>query len=152
MTAKIAAMLHGVLPVLHTPLNEDVSIDVPTLEREIDWAFETGADGVVVAMVSEILRLGYHGRKELATRVCEAAQRTRLRGDQRRCREHPPRPCDFARHAEASGGECGDGDPAGGDVAAAARRRPSTLPRSRAGFRFRSSYRMRRVMSARRLM
>jgi 2-keto-3-deoxy-L-arabinonate dehydratase len=66
--------LHGVLPVLHTPLNEDGTIDRITLEREIDWAFQTGADGVVVAMVSEILRLGYHGRKELATYVCQAVQ------------------------------------------------------------------------------
>jgi 2-keto-3-deoxy-L-arabinonate dehydratase len=67
-------LLHGVLPVLHTPFTDDFSIDVPTLEREIDWAFETGADGVVCAMVSETLRLGYHGRKELATRVCHAAK------------------------------------------------------------------------------
>lgn len=66
-------LLHGVLPVLQTPFTDDFSIDVPTLEREIDWAFETGADGVVCAMVSETLRLGYHGRKELATRVCHAA-------------------------------------------------------------------------------
>ncbi|MBI1347779.1 dihydrodipicolinate synthase family protein [bacterium] len=69
-----APLLHGVLPVLHTPLNEDGSIDRPVLEREIDWAFQTGADGVVIAMVSEILRLGYHGRKELATYACEAVQ------------------------------------------------------------------------------
>lgn len=67
-------LLHGVLPVLHTPFTESFAIDVPTLEREIDWAFKTGADGVVCAMVSETLRLGYHGRKELATRVCNAAK------------------------------------------------------------------------------
>ena len=74
MTAPTTAELHGVLPVLHTPFTDNYAIDVPTLEREIDWAFETGADGVVCAMVSETLRLGYHGRKELATRVCEAAK------------------------------------------------------------------------------
>lgn len=67
-------LLHGVLPVLHTPLHNDGTIDVPTLEREIDWAFQTGADGVVVAMVSEVLRLGYHARKELATHVCQAVK------------------------------------------------------------------------------
>jgi 4-hydroxy-tetrahydrodipicolinate synthase len=67
-------LLHGVLPVLHTPLNGNGTIDVPTLEREIDWAFQTGADGVVVAMVSEVLRLGYHGRKELAEHVCRSAK------------------------------------------------------------------------------
>lgn len=67
-------LLHGVLPVLHTPLDTDGSIDVPTLERQIDWAFEVGAQGVVIAMVSEVLRLGYHGRKELASYVCRAVQ------------------------------------------------------------------------------
>ena len=66
-------MLKGVLPVLHTPLIDDSKIDFPTLEKEIDWAFQTGADGVVMAMVSEVLRLGYHRRKELATHVCQAA-------------------------------------------------------------------------------
>jgi 4-hydroxy-tetrahydrodipicolinate synthase len=44
------------------------------LQREIDWAFETGADGVVVALVSEILRLNAFGRRELAALVCQAAR------------------------------------------------------------------------------
>lgn len=74
MTKPASNLLHGVLPVLHTPLHQDGTIDVPTLERQIDWAFEIGAHGVVVAMVSEVLRLGYHGRKELATHVCRAVQ------------------------------------------------------------------------------
>ncbi len=64
--------LQGVLPVLHTPFTDDGQIDAITLHREIDWAFDTGADGVVVAMVSEILRLGYRGRRELAELVCAA--------------------------------------------------------------------------------
>ncbi|MEY2611208.1 MAG: 4-hydroxy-tetrahydrodipicolinate synthase, partial [Planctomycetota bacterium] len=50
-------LLRGVLPVLHTPFCDDGRIDVEVLEKEIDWAFETQADGVVVAMVSETLRL-----------------------------------------------------------------------------------------------
>jgi 2-keto-3-deoxy-L-arabinonate dehydratase len=74
MTTPTNDLLHGVLPVLQTPLLENGSIDRATLEREIDWAFQVGADGVVIAMVSEILRLGYHARKELATLVCEAAR------------------------------------------------------------------------------
>ena len=65
--------LQGVLPVLHTPFTDSGKIDRETLHREIEWAFQTGADGVVVAMVSEILRLGYHGRKQLAELVCESA-------------------------------------------------------------------------------
>lgn len=67
-------LLHGVLPVLQTPFTDQGEIDRTVLVREIDWAFETGADGVVVAMVSEILRLGYRRRRELVELVCQAAQ------------------------------------------------------------------------------
>jgi|688.fasta_scaffold06560_5 4-hydroxy-tetrahydrodipicolinate synthase len=67
-------LLRGVLPVLHTPFRDDLSIDIEVLEKEIDWAFDTGADGVVVAMVSETLRLGYLGRREIATYVCKAVR------------------------------------------------------------------------------
>src|SRR6188472_2776877 len=65
--------LHGVLPVLQTPFTPDRQIDAAVLQREIDWAFDTGADGVVVAMVSEILRLSKRSRCELASLVCQAA-------------------------------------------------------------------------------
>lgn len=65
--------LAGVLPVLHTPLLADQSIDWATLEREIDWAYQVGADGVVVAMVSEILRLAAAQRRQLADFVCRYA-------------------------------------------------------------------------------
>ena len=64
--------LQGVLPVLHTPFTESGEIDSQALQAEIDWAIGTGADGVVVAMVSEVLRLGYNGRKDLARQVCQA--------------------------------------------------------------------------------
>ncbi len=74
MPSMIDEPLHGVLPVLHTPFHDDHTIDFETLQREIDWAFETGADGLVVAMVSEILRLTSEERKELATFVCQSAK------------------------------------------------------------------------------
>lgn len=102
MTMKITELLHGVLPVLHTPLKEDGSIDRGTLEREIDWVFATGAEGVVVAMVSEVLRLGYHGRRELATVVCEAVAGrgfTVISVGAESIREA----LDFAHHAESLG-------------------------------------------------
>lgn len=61
--------ISGVLPVLHTPFLDDDSIDFATLREEIDWALGLGADGVVVAMVSEILRLTESERLELAEQV-----------------------------------------------------------------------------------
>lgn len=66
MTQEIA----GVLPVFQTPFQTDESIDFETLDREIDWLFENGADGVVMAMVSETLRLSTDERRQLAAHVC----------------------------------------------------------------------------------
>jgi 4-hydroxy-tetrahydrodipicolinate synthase len=63
--------LAGVLPVFQTPYRDDESIDAATLEREINWLFDCGADGIVMAMVSEILRLSGDERKELAGLACK---------------------------------------------------------------------------------
>lgn len=63
--------LHGVLPVLHTPYHEDFSIDYDTLRDEIDFAYECGADGIVLALASELLRLTSDERKDVARFLCE---------------------------------------------------------------------------------
>jgi 4-hydroxy-tetrahydrodipicolinate synthase len=62
--------LRGVLPVFQTPYREDESIDEPTLEREIAWLYDSGADGIVMAMVSEVLRLDSDERRTLAELAC----------------------------------------------------------------------------------
>lgn len=63
----------GVIPVLQTPLTDRDEIDAEALQREIDWVFATGADGVCCAMVSEVLRLTSDERlwlnRELVQRV-----------------------------------------------------------------------------------
>jgi 4-hydroxy-tetrahydrodipicolinate synthase len=59
-------ILHGVLPVLHLPYSDDFSIDFASLGREVDFAFACGADGIVFAMVTEILRLTTEERKAVA--------------------------------------------------------------------------------------
>ncbi len=63
--------LTGVLPVLHTPFDDAGEVDIGVLQGEIDWTFSIGADGVVVAMVSEILRLGHQRRLNLVEQVCQ---------------------------------------------------------------------------------
>ncbi len=69
-----AAQIEGVLPVFQTPYLDDESIDFPTLSREIDWLFENGASGIVMAMVSEVLRLSTPERKALAKNACHFAR------------------------------------------------------------------------------
>jgi len=102
MSKKTSYKLSGVLPVLHTPLTDEGDIDSDVLQREIDWAFETGADGVVVAMVSEILRLGYDRRMDLVQQVCQYVE------DRGSCvisvgAESTSEAVDFAIIAQASG-------------------------------------------------
>ena len=70
--AKGNPILAGVLPVFQTPFTEDgdESIDVDTLQKEIHWLFDKGADGIVMAMVSEVLRLSSEERRRLAELAC----------------------------------------------------------------------------------
>jgi dihydrodipicolinate synthase/N-acetylneuraminate lyase len=62
--------VHGVLPVFQTPFHDDFTIDLATLEAEIDWLYDQGADGIVMGMVSETLRLASEEREQLAAAAC----------------------------------------------------------------------------------
>jgi 4-hydroxy-tetrahydrodipicolinate synthase len=93
--------LSGIWPVFQTPYHEDESIDHDTLEREIAWLFEKGADGVAMAMVSEILRLSEEERRRMAEAVCRLAPAAKaiisVGAETSRMAEA------YARHAEACG-------------------------------------------------
>lgn len=67
------AELGGVLPVFQTPFDDRYAIDYGELGNEIDWLFENGADGIVLGMVSEVLRLSISERDELVRRACVLA-------------------------------------------------------------------------------
>ena len=64
----------GVLPIAHAPFLDDDTIDVASLQRQIDWAFEQGASGYCTGMVSELLRLTAEERVELHARLAELRQ------------------------------------------------------------------------------
>lgn len=70
MSSTATRALQGVLPVFQTPFQADLSIDFATLQREIDWLYDHGADGIVMGMVSETLRLAGHEREALAEAAC----------------------------------------------------------------------------------
>ena len=96
--------LCGVLPVFQTPYHADETIDYDTLEREIAWLHDCGAHGIVMAMVSETLRLASEEREQLAEAACQFG---RARGvviisvgaESSKVTER------FARHAEAVGAD-----------------------------------------------
>jgi len=62
--------LRGVLPVFQTPYHPDETIDYDTLRHEVAWLYDCGAHGIVMAMVSEILRLSGEEREQLAEAAC----------------------------------------------------------------------------------
>ncbi len=68
MTHRIA----GVLPVVHTPLMQDDSIDWESLDRQVAWALDQGAAGVCMGMVTELLRLTFRERIELTGKLVES--------------------------------------------------------------------------------
>lgn len=63
----------GVLPVVQTPFTESSTIDEATLEREIHWLLEQGANGIVMGMVSETLRLTDAERDQLLSVMVKSA-------------------------------------------------------------------------------
>jgi len=64
-------VLQGVLPVVQTPFTHVDQIDRDALKREVDWAYEQGADGIGTGMVSETLRLTGEERFTLASLLVE---------------------------------------------------------------------------------
>ena len=62
----------GVLPVLATPFDDAGDLDLAGLASEIDFVVEQGVDGVVLGMVSEVLRLSSEERDALVAETCKA--------------------------------------------------------------------------------
>ena len=56
--------IRGVLPVVQVPYSDDYAIDYSTLQRELEWLFACGVQGVVFGMVSEIFRITDADRPE----------------------------------------------------------------------------------------
>ena len=92
----------GVLPILHTPFTVDDEIDRESFQQQIDWAFSVGADGVCLAMVSELLRLTANERIKLTHAMVEFADGPGVIVASVGA-ESTKTALDFARHAESAG-------------------------------------------------
>ena len=66
-------VLHGVLPVLHTPFDEHEEIDRAIVRKEVEWLHGLGVDGVTTGMVSEILKLSPTERMSLHDAIAESS-------------------------------------------------------------------------------
>lgn len=60
----------GVFPVFQTPYDDSYQPDELTLAHEFDWMYRHGVNGVVLAMVSEVLRLSSEERDHLTRLTC----------------------------------------------------------------------------------
>jgi dihydrodipicolinate synthase/N-acetylneuraminate lyase len=99
---KDATAIGGVLPVIQMPYRDNWEVDEETLAAEIEWLLGCGADGVVLAMVSEVLRLSHSERLRVGQRMVQIVAG--------RCpvilsvgAESTFVAREFARHAEQSG-------------------------------------------------
>jgi 2-keto-3-deoxy-L-arabinonate dehydratase len=94
----------GLLPVLHTPFLADGAIDYASLDRQMDFVYQHGADGVTIALASDLLRLTFAERLELGQ---EVAKRNRGRGSLILSvgAESIPQALTYARAAEAAGAD-----------------------------------------------
>jgi 2-keto-3-deoxy-L-arabinonate dehydratase len=97
-------MIRGILPIVHTPFLDDATMDEASLAREVDWAFNQGADGYCTGMVSELLRLTYDERIRLTRLLGELKPRgkTFIAGVGA---ESTQQAIAYARHAEQAGAD-----------------------------------------------
>ncbi|WP_163541962.1 dihydrodipicolinate synthase family protein [Occultella kanbiaonis] len=68
-----SARLRGVLAVFQTPFGEDEAVDHAALTGELRWIIDQGADGLVLGMVSEVLRLSDAERRQVVRTAAEVA-------------------------------------------------------------------------------
>ena len=64
--------IEGVLPIVHTPFNDQDEIDWDSFQRQVDWAGGCGIQGCVIGMVSEVLRLTAAERQQLTENLVSA--------------------------------------------------------------------------------
>ncbi|MCH2693674.1 MAG: dihydrodipicolinate synthase family protein [Acidobacteriia bacterium] len=68
--------LHGIVPIINTPFDEKLNIDVPSLERLIEQSITDGIVGCIVpAVASEVEKLSLRERKFLVEQVASIAGR-----------------------------------------------------------------------------
>lgn len=68
--------LRGVYPVFNTLFDAEERVDLAAIETELNWLVTQRVDGLVMGMVSEVLRLSVHERIDLTHVLCDVAARS----------------------------------------------------------------------------
>jgi dihydrodipicolinate synthase/N-acetylneuraminate lyase len=67
-------MIRGVYPVIQMPLDADENIDQKVLANEIEWLISKKCAGIVLAMVSEVMRFSFLERRTMWQLVLQNLQ------------------------------------------------------------------------------
>ncbi|MGQ7843772.1 dihydrodipicolinate synthase family protein [Granulosicoccus sp. 3-233] len=67
--------MEGIIPILLTPFNDDLSIDYASLEREVEATLGAGVHGIGIAIGSEIFKLTPKERGEILRAVAKQVDR-----------------------------------------------------------------------------
>ena len=63
--------MKGVFPILSTPFDSEDNIVFEDVQSEVDYAVNSGVNGIAIALASEIYKLTDHERYELLKKVVE---------------------------------------------------------------------------------
>lgn len=64
--------IEGVVPIVHTPFDDQDQIDWESFERQLAWAVECGIQGCAIGMVSEVMCLSSSERQQLTENLVAA--------------------------------------------------------------------------------
>jgi 4-hydroxy-tetrahydrodipicolinate synthase len=64
--------IEGVVPIVHTPFDDQDQIDWESFERQVAWAVECGIQGCAIGMVSEVMWLSSSERQQLTENLVSA--------------------------------------------------------------------------------
>lgn len=95
--------IKGVVPVLSTPLDASRKLDTATLRREIEWVGQQGVQTVATGMVSEILKMNLHERRQLTEAICTFTQEFTMSSIVSCGQESAEQTIDLVIHAQESG-------------------------------------------------
>ena len=94
--------IEGVVPIVHTPFDDQGQIDWESFQRQVDWAVERGIQGCAIGMVSEVLRLTATERQQLTEQLVSAVS-GRVVTIASAGAESTEQAIEYASHAEQAG-------------------------------------------------
>jgi 2-keto-3-deoxy-L-arabinonate dehydratase len=94
--------IEGVVPIVHTPFDDQDQIDWESFERQVAWAVDCGIQGCAIGMVSEVMWLSSSERQQLTENLVSAVS-GRVFTIASAGAENTGQAIEYASHAEQAG-------------------------------------------------